>query len=65
MIDQIYDNGGKDVDLQTAFTKALGSQNGSAVLAKVLAKNPQFTKTTKRLEVSWVIEKSEGQERYP
>ena len=52
MIDQIYSNGGKDITLQTAFTKALGSTNGSKVLNQVLAKNPSFTASTTRLEVS-------------
>lgn len=51
MIDQIYDNGGEDIDLQTAFVDALGDDNGTSVLAAVLANNPQFTESTKRLEV--------------
>ena len=51
MIDQIYDNGGSDIDLQTAFTDGLGD-TGSSVLSSVLANNPQFTASTTRLEVS-------------
>ncbi|KAI1851431.1 hypothetical protein JX266_003506 [Neoarthrinium moseri] len=51
MIDQIYGNGGKDITINTAFTKALGSTNGSAVLKKVLANNPSFTANTTRLQV--------------
>ena len=51
MIDQIYDNDGDDIDLQTAFVDALGDDNGTSVLAAVLANNPQFTESTKRLEV--------------
>ena len=51
MIDQIFDNNGDDVDLQTAFTEGLGEDLGSTVLADVLSKNPQFTATSKRLEV--------------
>ncbi|KAI9147728.1 Glycosyl hydrolase 5 family protein [Paramyrothecium foliicola] len=51
MIDQIYANNGEDVDLQTAFTQGLGQENGTTVLANVLSNNPQFTASTKRLEV--------------
>lgn len=51
MIDEIYDNGGKDTDLKTSFTKGLGSANGTAVYNKVLAKNPQFNASTTRLDV--------------
>jgi hypothetical protein len=52
MIDQIFDNNGDDIDLQTAFIEALGEDDGKTVLADVLAKNPQFTASSKRLEVS-------------
>jgi hypothetical protein len=51
MVDQIYANAGEDIDLETAFTRGLGQENGTAVLAEVLANNPQFTGATKRLEV--------------
>lgn len=51
MVDQIYNNNGEDVDLQTAFTQGLGQENGTAILADVLSNNPQFTASTKRLEV--------------
>ncbi|KAK3400424.1 glycoside hydrolase superfamily [Sordaria brevicollis] len=51
MIDEIYSNGGKDITLQKAFTQALGSTNGPKVLNQVLAKNPQFTASTTRLQV--------------
>ncbi|KAH6871784.1 beta-1,6-galactanase [Thelonectria olida] len=51
MIDQIYENGGDDVSLETAFTEALGSTNGTKVLNQVLANNPSFTADTTRLEV--------------
>ncbi|EFQ30340.1 beta-1,6-galactanase [Colletotrichum graminicola] len=51
LVDQIYDNGGNDVDLKTAFVEGLGEANGTAVLAQVLAKNPSFTEATTRLEV--------------
>lgn len=52
LVDQIYANDGKDIDLKTAFVNGLGETNGTAVLAKVLANNPSFTEATTRLEVS-------------
>lgn len=52
MIDQIYDNDGQDIRLDTAFTEALGSTNGTKVLNQVLANNPEFTAASTRLEVS-------------
>ncbi|KAB5542501.1 glycoside hydrolase superfamily [Coniochaeta sp. 2T2.1] len=51
MIDQIYSNGGKDVPISTALTKALGATNGAKVLAQIIAKNPQFSASTTRLQV--------------
>lgn len=51
LIDQIYANDGVDVPLSTAFTEALGAQNGTAILGQVLANNPSFTESTTRLEV--------------
>ncbi|KAK7430760.1 hypothetical protein QQZ08_002804 [Neonectria magnoliae] len=51
MIDQIYENDGKDISLETAFTAGLGDANGTAVLKQVLENNPAFTAATTRLEV--------------
>ncbi|KAM5356882.1 hypothetical protein ACJ41O_003528 [Fusarium nematophilum] len=51
LVDQIYANGGEDVDLKTAFEEGLGQVNGTIVLNKVLRNNPSFTPETKRLEV--------------
>jgi hypothetical protein len=51
MIDQIYTNGGKDIPISTALTKALGATNGPKVLNQILAKNPQFNASTTRLQV--------------
>lgn len=51
LIDQIYDNGGVDVSIETALTNALGSENGTAVLDEILTNNPSFTASTTRLEV--------------
>ncbi|KAL0936879.1 beta-1,6-galactanase [Colletotrichum truncatum] len=51
LVDQIYANDGKDIDLKTAFVNGLGETNGTAVLAQVLAKNPSFTEETTRLQV--------------
>ena len=53
MIDDILDNGG-DVTLEQSFIKALGQSNGTKVLGQVLKNNPQFTKSTTRLQVSIV-----------
>lgn len=54
MIDSILDGGG-DVTLEKAFVNALGQTNGSAVLAKVLAKNSQFSVSTTRLQVCQML----------
>lgn len=54
MIDDVVDGGG-DVTLENSFNKALGSTNGPKVLAQVLAKNPTFTKSTTRLQVSLLV----------
>ncbi|KAK4641636.1 hypothetical protein QC761_001530 [Podospora bellae-mahoneyi] len=51
MIDQIYANNGQDITIQRAFTQALGQANGTRILNQVLAKNPQFTASTTRLQV--------------
>lgn len=51
MIDQIYDRNMKDVSLKTAFTDALGVDNGTQVFNKVVAKNPSFSEATTRMEV--------------
>jgi hypothetical protein len=51
MVDQIFENGGTDITIETAFTNALGQTNGTAVLQEVLANNPSFTAQTTRLQV--------------
>jgi len=51
LVDQIYENGGKDVTLKSAFTSALGQDNGTAIFNKVIKNNPQFSETTTRLQV--------------
>ncbi|RFN54247.1 vegetative incompatibility protein het-e-1 [Fusarium flagelliforme] len=51
MVDQIYANDGKDIDIKTAFEEGLGKENGTIVLEKVLKNNPSFTPETTRLEV--------------
>ncbi|KAH7183333.1 glycoside hydrolase superfamily [Fusarium flagelliforme] len=50
MVDQIYANDGKDIDIKTAFEEGLGKENGTIVLEKVLKNNPSFTPETTRLE---------------
>jgi len=51
MVDEIYANHGDDVTLGLAFWRVLGTTVGSALLDKVLAKNPIFTSSTTRLQV--------------
>jgi hypothetical protein len=51
MVDQIVDNGGEDVTIETALVNALGKDNGTAALGKILENNPQFTAQTTRLQV--------------
>ncbi|KAE9373559.1 glycoside hydrolase family 5 protein, partial [Stipitochalara longipes BDJ] len=50
MVDDILDNGG-DVTLSDTLTKALGQENGTIILAKIISNNPQFTANTTRLQV--------------
>lgn len=52
LIDQIYENGGVDVPVSTAFVEALGETNGTAVFQEVLTANPSFSENITRLEVS-------------
>ena len=51
MVDQIVDNGGNDIPIQTAFVNALGQENGTAVYNKVVKSNPSFGPSTTRLQV--------------
>ena len=51
MIDQIYQNGGKDVPISTALSLALGQQDGATVLEQIIQRNPSFSQNTTRLEV--------------
>ncbi|KLU90982.1 cellulase [Magnaporthiopsis poae ATCC 64411] len=54
MVDQIFGAGvgaGADVTLDKALGTALGSENGTAVLKRVMAKNPGFNEGTTRLQV--------------
>jgi hypothetical protein len=49
-VDDILDNGG-DVTLNDTLTRALGQTNGTIMLGRILANNPQFTAETTRLQV--------------
>ncbi|KAI0156134.1 glycoside hydrolase superfamily [Pestalotiopsis sp. NC0098] len=51
LVDQIYENGGQDVSIETALNDALGTTNGSTVLEQIITNNPTFTSATTRLEV--------------
>lgn len=64
MIDQIYENNGVDVPIQTAFINALGSTNGTKVFNGVLAKNPSFSASTTRLQVSCSGKSGERRRRH-
>lgn len=55
LIDQIYENGGVDVPVSTAFVNALGEANGTSVFQEVLSKNPTFAENITRLEVSLLV----------
>lgn len=50
MVDDILDNG-RDVSLSGTLTTALGQENGTVILGKILSNNPQFTAQTTRLQV--------------
>lgn len=50
MIDDIYANS-PDQTLEATLVKALGQENGTAVLSQILEHNPQFNSETTRLEV--------------
>lgn len=51
MVDQIYDSGGEDVTIEKALADALGRENGTAVLRRIIENNPSFSPATTRLEV--------------
>lgn len=50
MIDDYYEDS-PNQSLKGTLIQALGSENGTKVLARILNKNPQFTENTTRLEV--------------
>jgi hypothetical protein len=51
MIDQIYENEDKDVTIETALINALGTENGTDILEKIIKNNPSLSSTTTRLQV--------------
>jgi hypothetical protein len=50
MIDDILSNN-ENSTLENTLTRALGPQNGSAVLSQILKNNPSFTANTTRLQI--------------
>ncbi|KAH6675847.1 glycoside hydrolase superfamily [Halenospora varia] len=50
LVDDILDDGG-DVTLEDTLTNALGTTNGTIILNKILANNPQLSRKTTRLQV--------------
>ncbi|KAK8123555.1 hypothetical protein PG999_003473, partial [Apiospora kogelbergensis] len=52
MVDQIVDNGNRDIPISKAFVDVLGQENGTAVLQRVLGNNKGiFDENTTRLQV--------------
>jgi|SRR5579871_3617616 len=51
LVDQIFENGGQDVHISTAFIAALGQENGTKIFGQVLENNPSFNEETTRLQV--------------
>jgi hypothetical protein len=51
MVDEIFENGGQDIDIKTSLTTALGNDNGTDVYNMVVDNNPSFGQGTKRLQV--------------
>ncbi|SJX65488.1 related to cellulase [Sporisorium reilianum f. sp. reilianum] len=63
MVDQIYDNNGTDITVQSALLYALGQENGTRIMEMIHTHNPQITNGTTRLEVLAMIadeEKRQG-----
>lgn len=50
MVDAIFENGG-DTTLEQTLINSLGATNGSIILGKILANNPQFSRKSTRLQV--------------
>lgn len=51
IIDEIYENGGNDIPISTAFTQALGAENGTKILQQVLTNNPSLTADSTRVQI--------------
>lgn len=51
MVEDILDGGGDDVSLRATLEKALGAENGSRILDRILEHNPSFDADMTRLEV--------------
>jgi endoglucanase len=51
MIDEIYEQGGEDVPLETALIMGLGYVNGTKVAKEIIANNPSWTIQTTRFEI--------------
>lgn len=52
LIDQIYANGDEDVTIEVALNNALGHENGTKGLDSIIEKNPKFSASTTRSQVS-------------
>lgn len=51
MIDQIYNNGDRDMTIEAALTSALGQENGTSILERIIQNNAMFSSATTRLQV--------------
>ncbi|KAJ9475430.1 Glycoside hydrolase [Pseudozyma hubeiensis] len=59
MIDQIYENDGNDVTVQSALLDGLGEANATRIMEMIHENNPQITNSTTRLEVLGMIAEEE------
>ncbi|EST08742.1 Glycoside hydrolase, family 5 [Kalmanozyma brasiliensis GHG001] len=62
MIDQIYENSGTDITVQSALLYALGEENGTKTMEMINKNNPQITNSTTRLEVLSMIAEEEAKQ---
>ncbi|KAI3483929.1 hypothetical protein L1887_53085 [Cichorium endivia] len=59
MVDQIYENNGTDITVQSALLYALGEDNGTRIMEMISKNNPQITNSTTRFEVLSMIAEEE------
>lgn len=62
MIDQIYENNGADITVQSALLYALGETNGTRIMDMIHQNNPEITNSTTRLQVLGMIAEEENKQ---